>query len=105
MNDIAKITSASHPGAAQTRFEAAEAGRGATQKLAAHAADLRYEALPAALVGLIKQCVLDTLGVIVGASGIAPEGRIVADYVRDLGGKPESTLLGFGDKAPAPWAV
>jgi len=87
------------------RFESARAGQGATRKLAVHAAGLRYDDLPANLVELIKQCVLDTLGVIIGASGIADEGRIVADYVRDLGGKPESTLLGFGGKAPAPWAV
>ena len=108
MNDVTEITmptTAADPTATQMRFQASQAGLGATQKLAAHAADLQYGALPAALVTLIKQCVLDTLGVIIGASGIAPEGRIVADYVKDLGGKPESTLLGFGGKAPAPWAV
>ena len=93
------------PTATRMRFQATAAGLNATQKLAAHAAGLQYEALPGALVTLIKQCVLDTLGVIIGASGIAPEGRIVADYVKDLGGNPESTLLGFGSKAPAPWAV
>jgi len=49
--------------------------------------------------------VLDTLGVAIAASSLTPESKIVADYVRDLGGKPESTILGFGGKAPAPWAV
>ena len=48
---------------------------------------------------------LDTLGVTIGASSLSPEAKIVADYVHDLGGKPESTILGFGGKAPAPWAV
>ena len=105
MNDITKSSVESASATARMRFEAAQAGRGATQKLAVHAAQLSYDALPSSLVELIKQCVLDTLGVIIGASGIAPEGRIVADYVRDLGGKPQSTLLGFGGKAPAPWAV
>jgi 2-methylcitrate dehydratase PrpD len=80
-------------------------GAGATRRLARHAATLRYEALPPAVVELTKQCVLDTLGVTIGASSLAPEAKIVADYVRDLGGKPESTVLGFGGKAPAPWAV
>ena len=100
MNDFTNVSTGT-----QSRFASARAGTGATRKLAAHAAGLRYDELPADLVELIKQCVLDTLGVIVGASGIASEGRLVADYVRDLDGKPESTLLGFGGKAPAPWAV
>jgi 2-methylcitrate dehydratase PrpD len=78
---------------------------GVTRKLARHAATLRYEMLPPALVEMIKQCVLDTLGVSIGASTLAPEGAILAGYVRDLGGKPEATVLGFGGKAPAPWAV
>ncbi len=83
----------------------APTGDGATRRLARHAATLRYEALPPAVVELTKQCVLDTLGVTIGASSLSPEARIVVDYVRDLGGKPESTVLGFGGKAPAPWAV
>ena len=39
-----------------------ETGAGATRKLARHAATLQYDALPAAMVDLTKQCVLDTLG-------------------------------------------
>ena len=85
--------------------ESADRGKDVTRKLARHAATLRYEALPPALVDMIKQCVLDTLGVAVGASTLAPEAAILADYVNDLGGKPEATLLGFGGKAPAPWAA
>jgi len=82
-----------------------EAGKDATRRLARHAATLQYEALPPALVDLLKQVVLDTLGVSTGASTLAPEAKLVADYVMDLGGKPESTLLGFGGKAPAAWAA
>lgn len=89
-----------HEAAAET-----ETGVGATRRLATHAALLEYEALPPALVDMIKQCTLDTLGVTIGASTLAPEARIVAEYVKDLGGKPESTLLGFGGRAPAPSAV
>ena len=84
---------------------AKELKKGITRKLARHAATLQYESLPPALVEMTKQCVLDTLGVCVGASTLAPEAKIVADYVKDLGGKPESTILGFGGKAPAPWAA
>jgi 2-methylcitrate dehydratase PrpD len=49
--------------------------------------------------------VLDTLGVAIGASGLAPEAQTLADYVREFGGKPDSSLLGSGGKAPAPWAA
>ena len=56
------------------------AGKGATRKLARYAATLSYESLPPALVELMKQCVLDTLGVAIGASTLAEEAGIVADY-------------------------
>src|SRR5258706_5131773 len=87
------------------REGAVEKGKGVTRKLARHAASLRYEALPPALVELTKQCVLDTLGVSIGASTLAPEARILAEYVKEQGGKPEATLLGFGGKAPASLAA
>ncbi len=81
------------------------ASQDASRKLARHATTLRYEAIPRELLELTKQCVLDTLGVAIGASGINDEAKLVHDYVRDLGGKAESTIWGFGGKAPAPWAV
>ena len=89
----------------QPATQAAVSGKDASLKLARHAATLRYEALPSELVELTKQCVLDTLGVSIGASGIADEAKLVHEYVRDLGGKAESTIWGFGGKAPAPWAA
>lgn len=82
----------------------AVSARDASIRLTRHMGILAFESLPDELVTLTKQCILDTLGVIVGASGLAPEGRIVANYVKELGGKPESTILGFGGKAPAAWA-
>ena len=80
-------------------------GTGVTRQIAQHAASLEFDALPRELVDLIKQIVLDTIGVVIGASGLAPEARIVAEYVHAMGGHPESTVLGFGFKAPAPWAA
>ena len=80
-------------------------GKDASRKIARHAATLPYEAIPRELIELTKQCVLDTLGVAIGASGINDEAKLVHDYVRDLGGKAESTIWGFGGKAPAPWAA
>ena len=83
----------------------ADNDNGATRALAQHAATLQFDALPAALVAMLKQCVLDTLGVAIGASGLAPEAKILADYVGAFGGKADSTLLGFGTQAPASWAA
>jgi len=83
----------------------AEPRQGLTRTLARHAATLEFDALPSALVEMLKQCVLDTLGVAIGASTLAPEAAVLAEYVNDLGGKPEATLLGFGGKAPAPWTA
>jgi 2-methylcitrate dehydratase PrpD len=77
----------------------------ASRKLARYAATLPYEAIPQELLELTKQCVLDTLGVAIGASGVNDEAKLVHEYVRDLGGKAEATIWGFGGKAPAPWAA
>jgi len=80
-------------------------GTGVTRLVAQHAAALAFDALPRELVDLVKQIVLDTIGVVIGASGLAPEARIVAEYVEALGGRAESIVFGFGFKAPAPWAA
>ena len=80
-------------------------GEGVTARLSGHVAQLRYDQLSAGVIALVKQLILDTLGTSIGASSLAPEGRIIADYVAELGGKPECTVLGFGGKAPAPWAT
>src|SRR4249920_3253013 len=79
--------------------------KGATGRIARYLAGLSYTDLPPALVDLTKRCVLDTLGVTIGASSLAPEAKLVMEYVSDLEGKPESSILGFGGKAPAPWAA
>jgi 2-methylcitrate dehydratase PrpD len=80
-------------------------GEGATSRLVHHVATLDFAALPSALVTLIKQCVLDTIGVAIGASTLCAEACVVFDYVNGFGGRGDSTILGFGTKAPAPWAA
>lgn len=64
-------------------------------------ANARYEDLPASAIEGAKKSVLDTLGVILAATGVEPAVRGVNDIVREMGGTPQSTLLGFGGKAPA----
>jgi 2-methylcitrate dehydratase PrpD len=89
------------PADAPANFE----GHGATHRLAGHAATLAYDAIPANVIKLTKQYILDTLGVALGASSLAAEAKIISEYVRDFGGKAESSVLGFGGKAPAAWAA
>jgi 2-methylcitrate dehydratase PrpD len=73
--------------------------------LARHAVGLKYSQIPPEVVKLTKQCVLDILGVIIGATRLAPESKIVYDFVRDQGAGKEATLLGFGGKSSLAWAA
>jgi 2-methylcitrate dehydratase PrpD len=72
---------------------------------ASHAADLKYEDLPSDARLAAKKSILDTLGVILAASGMEPAVRGVVDIVRENGGAPQCTVLGFGGKAPAMMAA
>ena len=69
------------------------------------AASTRYEDIAPAGIDAAKKSVLDTVGVIVAASGMEPATRRVADLVRESEGKPESTILGFGGRASASMAA
>ena len=59
-----------------------------------------YDNLPSEVVEITKKSILDTLGVMVGASGMGEEVGIrqIVDLVREGGGKEESSILGFGGK-------
>lgn len=76
-------------------------GKGATRALARHITTLEYDDLPPELVRLTKLCILDTLGVMIGATGLSPEARIIADYTSRQGGHPDCTVLGFGFRTTA----
>jgi len=83
----------------------ADASKAENQELAftlsAMLAAGRYEDLPEEAVQATKKAILDALGVIAGASGTVPGCRELAELVLDAGGKPESTIIGFGGKVPA----
>lgn len=77
----------------------------AGRTLARHAATLRFETLPSAVVRVTKQCILDTLGTTIAATTLAPEAPLFYNYVREVGGNQDCTLLGYGEKAPAQMAA
>ncbi|SDG81389.1 MmgE/PrpD family protein [Microbacterium pygmaeum] len=64
-----------------------------------------YRDLPPDAVRAAKQSTLDTLGVILGASGLQDAIPEVVDLMKEWGGIAESTVMGFGGKLPAPSAA
>ncbi|WP_205934424.1 MmgE/PrpD family protein [Rhizobium leguminosarum] len=71
-----------------------------SRDLAKFVSNCRYEDLPAEAVEAAKKSILDLLGVSLAASGTVPAVRGVMEFVRDHGGKPQCSVLGFGDRVP-----
>ncbi|MFH1087363.1 MAG: MmgE/PrpD family protein [Chloroflexota bacterium] len=69
--------------------------------LAKNLVKVRYEDLPMEAVEATRKSALDTLGVILAASGTTPGLKGLVELVKEGGGRKESTVLGFGVKAPA----
>jgi 2-methylcitrate dehydratase PrpD len=69
----------------------------ATDQLSSYVADLRYDALPASTIAAAKRITLDLLGVTIPATRYGP-GRVMNDYVAQLGGRPAATVIGTGIK-------
>jgi 2-methylcitrate dehydratase PrpD len=60
---------------------------------ASHTAGLTYDQLPDEAQLAAKKSILDTLGVILAASGMEPAVRAVIDIVKESGGTPDCTVL------------
>lgn len=78
---------------------------GLTLRFAQLVHDLKYEDLPDEVVSKAKLIIRDGLGNQIAASAISEPARRVVEIVRAWGGNPESTVIGYGFKAPAPWAA
>ncbi len=75
-----------------------------TREIVRFVCETRYKDLPDEVVRLSKGFVLDALGVTL--AGTTEKGsRILHTYIRQMGGKAESTILGTGLRAPAPKAA
>jgi 2-methylcitrate dehydratase PrpD len=66
---------------------------GQTRRLARFVSQLDYGHLPSKVIDLAKICVLDALSSTFLGSTL-PWGKICIEYVRSIGGKSESTLVG-----------
>jgi len=68
---------------------------------AEHIADTRFDDLPPQAVTAARNSILDTLGVMVGASGTTPALKAIVELVKEAGGRPESTIVAFGGTTSA----
>ena len=73
---------------------------GITKQVAAYTAQIRYEQLPTEVVEMVKRCILDFVGVSIKGSTLEPS-KILAEYVKSIGGIPESTLICHPFRVPA----
>lgn len=76
-----------------------------SQVLARNIADIRYEDIPGLAIDAAKRSFLDALGVTLAASTLGDGCRAFVDLAMAEGGVQESTILGFGAKAPAVMAA
>ncbi len=70
-----------------------------------HVARARFDALPPEAAEAAKKSILDTMGVILAASGLEPAASPVTQLALESGGHPESTLLAFDTRTSAPMAA
>src|SRR6476620_12435165 len=77
---------------------------GETVQLAEYAAALRYEDLPAEVVGCARDCIIDTVAACICGSAL-PWSRIVIDYAERTGPGGASRILGRGTAVQAPAAA
>jgi len=63
-----------------------------TKRLAELACGVEYENLPSEVIKRSKEAMLDTIGVTLAGSE-EESARIIAEYVRELGGNPQATII------------
>jgi 2-methylcitrate dehydratase PrpD len=70
------------------------------RELVQYVRETSFEDLPDAAVDAARREILWTLGTSVAGAAAAGSREVVA-FARQLGGRPEATVLGFGDQLPA----
>ena len=67
--------------------------------LVKHLMRITFEDLPPELVSVTKKSVIDTLGVMIAGSSV--KGcKLLVDYIKEWGGREDSTIAVFGGKVP-----
>src|ERR1700675_820194 len=70
------------------------------EQLVRHVRETAFADLPEDAVDAARREILWALGTSVAGAGAAGSDKIVA-FVRQQGGREESTVIGFGDRVPA----
>jgi 2-methylcitrate dehydratase PrpD len=73
-------------------------------ELAKFTHELSFDDIPENVIKKVKLLTLDTMGIMLYASG-ENFAKIMADVVLSWGGRPESTVVGFGNVIPSPNAA
>ena len=71
-----------------------------SRQIAKFAINLKYEDLPDNVLYQVKEFMYDSIGCAYGAFH-TKDVNIIYDIYKNIGGKPEATIIGFGDKMPA----
>ncbi len=71
-----------------------------SRQIAQFAINLKYEDLPEKVINEVKRYLYDSIGCAYGGYH-TKDVNIIRDIYKTMGGKQESTLIGFGDKMPA----
>jgi 2-methylcitrate dehydratase PrpD len=77
---------------------------GLTNSSSRNALKTEYADLPQGDIDITKLAILDTIGCMI-AGAMAPGCNSVKEQVISWGGKPESTIIIFGNKVPSPNAA
>ena len=78
---------------------------GASLQLARHAVETPWEALPPEATSAARRSLLDAIGVTLAAGTLEPACRPFVESTLADGGRPESSILGFDARVPAPAAA
>ncbi len=75
-------------------------GKSISRIMSEYAVGLKYEDLPQNVINEVKRYLYDSIGCAYGGYH-TKDLNILRDIYKDMGGKEESTVIGFGDKIPA----
>jgi 2-methylcitrate dehydratase len=71
-----------------------------SRQIAEFAVELKYEDLPENVIHEVKRFLYDSIGCAYGSMK-THDVKSMLEIYQEMGGKPESTVIGFGDKLPA----
>lgn len=78
---------------------------GTTERLAKFVVDTGFKEMPEEVVTRTKTMFIDTIGVALAGASVGEAGKITLKYIKDIGGVPESTIIGGGFRSSAPNAA